>query len=419
MWLLSLTKLSLLIVPGVALWVSALLMSSSMNADRSRSGAYVILRSMANLMMLLGSLGIVVSLLNPVGLLLLPVLTLCLLSILTFNIRSSREEFSRCLMQAAEHQLPLAVVARTFANHASWLVRSRFDRFATRLESSVPIGDVLAEVPLNIPATMQIQLAMQDEHSDGTEGIRLVVDMEEAHRKAVREWVESCLYLFGLALFILLGTLYFVWRSIPAFAGIVRQLEKKNASGELDWVALSQMELIVYLVPLIVVAILLTLLTAAYYLEILPQSWSFLYVGNRRFERAGNLMVLGLAAQSGKTLSDGLQGLSKWHPRRKTRRQALHGLALERLGTSEAELLQKLGWIGRDSVGSVDRASRRGTLGEHLMRIALENAERSRRGWVWMSRLLAPLGLIVLGGFVFCLALAVFLYIRDTALQEA
>ncbi len=152
MWIYSLSKLYLLLLPGSALWIVSRLMASTSREERVGSGEYVVIRWASKLMIVFGLLGVLVSLLNPIGILLVPFLLLTVLSILFYTIRMSRENFVSSLVYAVLDRVPIAWTAQAIANQSSWLTRGRFLKLTRLLDAGQSLSTAAKESRLNVPS---------------------------------------------------------------------------------------------------------------------------------------------------------------------------------------------------------------------------------------------------------------------------
>ncbi len=103
-------------------------------------------------MIVFGLLGVLVSLLNPIGILLVPFLLLTVLSILFYTIRMSRENFVSSLVYAVLDRVPIAWTAQAIANQSSWLTRGRFLKLTRLLDAGQSLSTAAKESRLNVPS---------------------------------------------------------------------------------------------------------------------------------------------------------------------------------------------------------------------------------------------------------------------------
>ncbi len=397
MWFYSLSKLYLLLLPGGSLWIASFLLTSATEEERTRSGSFVILRWTAKLLLFFGCLGVVVALLNPVGLLLLPIFILSLLSLLALSARSSRANFSQCLLAAMLNEIPLSMVSRTLANHAFWMNRRRFDRFASRIEQGEPVGEILRSIPMHIPSVLQIQLSSQGKRDPRIlESLKKAAQVDEDYRTACREWIESSLYLVGLTLLLSIGLTFVFVRPLQFLPNMYAEFEI-TPNPILEWASYHRSQLIGASVVMILATFLLFAVFAFYYMEWVPQSWRFLFMGNERFERASALMSLGLLIQQGLTWQEALKEIERWHPLSSFRKAARKGVVEGATQANVGKTLHRLGWLPSTLIVDTDRALEQARLGTFLFQVALERATESRLKWLTLSRIIVPLGLALIG----------------------
>lgn len=408
MWIYSLTKLYLLLLPGSALWVVSRLMASTSREERVGSGEYVVIRWASKLMITFGMLGVLVSLLNPIGILLIPFLLLTLLSILFYSIRISRENFVSSLVYAVLDRVPVAWTAHSIAKQSSWFTRGRFLRFARHLNAGQSLSAAAKEASLNVPIVLRMQLAQTAMSSRDIEELDRVLEQEDAYRSAAREWLDSLMYFFVVGTVLCFGAAM-LFRNL---AQLDRGLNQQALPNPVAWMGkdiLTQysQSLMVTLVLVGIVGIMSLMVAALYYLELLPR-WSLLfYWGHRRFDLATTYMALGRALQNGSSWEGALSLIAEQHPFGRYRRAAKACLSRLRQGQRWDQALIPLGRPGKNPIGSNAESQEDREIGRRLIQQSRDLISRCTTSWLWLSRLVIPLGMILIGGGLAVVAIMV------------
>ncbi len=196
------SKLAILVVPGLALWLTTrLAIGVSRDASR-RSGPFSLLRWTSIVLMTFGCLGFAASFANPIGLLISPLLLIVLFSFLVFRGRLERETFLNCLLHAHFQAIDTSLLSEAFEKDASWLNRGRFRRFRIAQRLGKSFVESFAQTGFGLPASLQLQVGF----SHPREGANLRLDdlerplqeaslIEDRYRNAVREFVETLVYV--------------------------------------------------------------------------------------------------------------------------------------------------------------------------------------------------------------------------------
>lgn len=407
MWIYSLSKLYLLLLPGSALWIVSRLMASTSREERVGSGEYVVIRWASKLMIVFGLLGVLVSLLNPIGILLVPFLLLTVLSILFYTIRISRENFVSSLVYAVLDRVPIAWTAQAIANQSSWLTRGRFLKLTRLLDAGQSLSTAAKESRLNVPIVLRMQLANDSMSEGDVVELEGVLEQEDAYRSAAREWLDSLMYSLVIGTVLSFGAAALLFN----LKRLDRGLAQSTDSIPVTWIGRDflfehSQNLMLGLVLLGIGGILLLFVAALYYLELLPRGATLFYWGHRRFDLATTQLALGRALQKGSSWESALTRMREQHPFGRYRRAAKNCLVRFRNGQRWDQALIPLGGLSELKVSPAETLEE-SDIGRSLVQQSRDLINRCTTSWLWMSRLVIPLGMIVIGAGLAALAIMV------------
>ena len=420
------SKLSLLLVPGIALWLTTRLAIGVGRDESKRGGPFSLLRWTSILLMLFGCLGVAAAFLNPIGILISPLLLIVFFSFLVFRRRLECETFLNCVLLAYSQGLDMEMVAEAFEKEASWLNRGRIRRFRIAQKLRKNFVESFSQTGFGLPVSLQLQVAVSTlqscplRKSDEFERpLHEISVTEDRYRAAVREFVETLIYIGWMPILLVL-----VQRRLVGLFDVVEdefQLHDSSNSivpvsedfwFEIDW--------LLYTGPCIAgISAVVFLVAVLAYSELLPKSLWILRRVHRLYDQAIVQWSLGFAGKQGCDLRKALTKITESHPYWRWRREA--SKILENPEFNDVELLNRFGsmqLLNASEMGRMGVALRRGDWGDLAMRRSRGIREASIQRWLYAARTLGPLLLILLGLWLGAIAVWMFLKLNDFSVSS-
>jgi len=317
-----------------------------------------------------------------------------------------RDAFLGLLASTIERGLPLETVLTALASDAQASFGTRSQRLGALLNSGVSLPDALLRVPGLVPEYAVLAARCGEAAGNMPAALR---DAAEQRSRRAEMWSPFAGRLIVLVWTIFIGmTVTAFWSRfiLPKMENILEDFEIGVGGGAFVWLRYIA-DASSFLLPLMPWVVLALLYGLAVYIGILP---NVIPLGplRRGWETGPLLRNLALFAEAGKPLAPALDLLAHEHASLWMRRRLVIAAQLLDAGEPLGVALRRARLLNSTNAGLVRAAEQAGNLAWGLRTIADGNERRLAYRWNAIAQIGLPLATLVVGAYVFIVALAQF-----------
>lgn len=312
------------------------------------------------------------------------------------------------LMLAAERGIPLETAARAFAEERRDATGRRVLDLAEYLEAGLPLALALKRSHLRFPHAVLLSAELGQQTGSLGIALRKVLGRSSESDLVLRTAVQRVFYLACVVCIGVCILTFMMVKIVPVFVKILDEFGVDVPAITAALVSISR--ILVYfwpvILPLAALALVFVVHRLSYYTAYWPRYLPGMTAGWQRADRGIILQWLAHAVRQNRPMPEMMRLVSGYLARAGLRRKLQSAARRIDQGADWTDCLQRAGLIRKPEAAVFRAAERTGNLAWALEEMAESNARRSVYRFQAWANVVFPAALLILGGCVMFIAVA-------------
>jgi type II secretory pathway component PulF len=403
-------SLVLLALPGLAMIVVARTLFPPRAGHKPEMQQ--LLRKIGSVLILFALIGALIGVVGWIGLLGLPVVVIVLLMVVDRYRRGEHQSLLYTVAAGARRGIALDESARAFADENGGDTSTRATVLAESIERGMPLKLAVRRARLKLSTASKLAVRLGD--ALGDLGNVLFQSLDDLHEMdaALRATVGQLFYVVFLVATGSFILTFVMLRIVPVFDKMFYEFGLKLPAMTVSLIKLSAfmatgLGVLLLLIP--VGIFFAATLAALYFVGWLPADLPVLNFLTRRYDNALVLRGLALCVRRKLALPAGLHLMSQEFPRSSTSGRLRRALTSVEQGVDWLSAMQRVGLLGHVEAGVIASAERSGNLAWALDEMADSSLRRYILRIQMLYQIAFPILVVILGGIVGYVVIALFL----------